>query len=90
MLSAKIFGDVPRPLDLRSHKTINLFKKQPRGNLTANYYPPLKKYNSLLMKMRTMGLYHDEYLDFKDEVVAKRKMEGKTKTKKGQGKKKKK
>ncbi|XP_066917258.1 small ribosomal subunit protein mS33-like [Clytia hemisphaerica] len=86
MLSAKIFGDLPRPVSERSQKVIDHFKAAPLGPVHANYYPPLKQYNSLLRKLRFLGIYHDEHMDFVEEMAHKRKLRGKGPPPKGQGK----
>ena len=46
----------------RSQKIIDYFSSKPLGDSYANYYPPMKKYNSLLRKLRMLGIYHDEHM----------------------------
>jgi len=86
MLSAKIFGNLPRPVSNRSQKVINYFSNEPLGVLYGDYYPPLKKYNSLMRKLRNFGIYHDEHMDFNEEMAYKRRLRGKEPPKKGEGK----
>lgn len=86
ILSAKIFGNLPRPVSTRSQKVIDYFKGEPLSAMYSDYYPPFKKYNSLLRKLRTFGIYHDEHMDFNEEMAYKRKLRGKGPPKKGEGK----
>ncbi|XP_004209893.2 small ribosomal subunit protein mS33 isoform X1 [Hydra vulgaris] len=86
ILSAKIFGHLPRPVSERSQKVIDYFKSQPLGVMYGDYYPPMKRYNSLLRKLRFLGIYHDEHMDFNEEMAHKRKVRGKGPPKKGEGK----
>ncbi|XP_065068817.1 small ribosomal subunit protein mS33-like [Rhopilema esculentum] len=86
VLSAKIFGNIPRPVSERSAKVIQMYKQKPMGQDRLNYYPPLDKFNVLLQKLRHLGIYHDEYLDFKEEMKARRIARGKIPPKKGEGK----
>lgn len=88
ILGAKIFGEVPRPVSARSQSVVDIYKSQPKGDqpLYGDYYPPLNNYNKLLTQMRKMGLYHDEYMDFVEEMAYNRKERGKGKPKKGEGK----
>ena len=86
ILSAKIFGDLPRPVSERSQKVIDLYKAEPLGKMYGDYYPPLKHYNALLRQLRKLGIYHDEHIDFNEEMAFKRKLRGKGPPKKGEGK----
>lgn len=86
MLSARIFGKLTRPVTPKSFKVVKYFGRRPLGDVYTNYYPPIKQFNSLLMRLRHLGLYHDEHLDFKDEMAVKRKERGKGPPKKGEGK----
>ena len=46
----------------RSQKVIDYFSSKPLGDKYANYYPPMKQYNSLLRKLRFLGIYRDEHM----------------------------
>ena len=41
---------------------IDYFSSKPLGDKYANYYPPMKQYNSLLRKLRFLGIYQDEHM----------------------------
>lgn len=41
---------------------IDYFKAEPLSVMYGDYYPPYKKYNSLLRKLRFLGIYHDEHI----------------------------
>ncbi|KAK0146248.1 28S ribosomal protein S33, mitochondrial [Merluccius polli] len=87
-LSARIFGDVVRPTDSKSMKVVQLFKEQPLGQRKEVYdwYPQHKIYYSMTQKLRFMGLFRDEHEDFKDEMRRLKKLRGKGKPMKGEGK----
>ena len=86
ILGARIFGELPRPVSERSQKVIDLYKSEPKANRIGSYYPPLKEYNSMLRKLRRMGIYHDEHMDFCEEIKYTRKLRGNLPVKKGEGK----
>ncbi|MBN3307984.1 small ribosomal subunit protein mS33 [Amia ocellicauda] len=87
-LSARIFGDVARPTDSSSMKVVELFKDQPMAlkKEVYDWYPQHKVYYALTKKLRFMGLFRDEHEDFKEEMRRLRKLRGKGKPKKGEGK----
>ncbi|KAM9402943.1 small ribosomal subunit protein mS33 [Salvelinus alpinus] len=87
-LSARIFGDVARPTDDKSMKVVRLFKEPPMAQKKEVYdwYPQHKIYYALTQKLRYMGLFRDEHEDFKEEMRRLRKLRGKGKPKKGEGK----
>ncbi|KAI4879926.1 hypothetical protein NFI96_018178 [Prochilodus magdalenae] len=87
-LSARIFGDVVRPTDSKSMKVVQLFKEPPLAQKKEVYewYPEHKIYYSLTQRLRYMGLFRDEHQDFKEEMRRLRKLRGKGKPKKGEGK----
>ncbi|KAJ8245586.1 hypothetical protein GJAV_G00272340 [Gymnothorax javanicus] len=87
-LSSRIFGEVVRPTDSRSMKVVRLFQEPPLAKRKEVYdwYPEHKVYYSLTQKLRFMGLYRDEHEDFKEEMRRLRKLRGKGKPKKGEGK----
>ncbi|XP_046845885.1 28S ribosomal protein S33, mitochondrial-like [Xenia sp. Carnegie-2017] len=86
VLRARIFGELARPTTLRGQKVVEYFRSCPRADQVTNYYPPMKQFQSLLFKLRHLGLYHDEHLDFKEEMQFKRRERGKGAPTKGQGK----
>uniref|UniRef100_A0A8C3P2Z8 Small ribosomal subunit protein mS33 n=1 Tax=Cyanoderma ruficeps TaxID=181631 RepID=A0A8C3P2Z8_9PASS len=87
-LSAQIFGDVVRPTDSKSMKVVKLFSEQPlaKREEVYNWYPPHNTYYALMKKLRYFGLYRDEHQDFKEEMRRMKKLRGKEKPKKGEGK----
>ncbi|XP_039648318.1 28S ribosomal protein S33, mitochondrial isoform X1 [Perca fluviatilis] len=87
-LSAQIFGGVVRPTDSRSMKVVQLFQEPPMAQRKEVYdwYPQHKIYYSMTQKLRFMGLFRDEHEDFKEEMRRLRKLRGKGKPKKGEGK----
>ncbi|XP_042170719.1 28S ribosomal protein S33, mitochondrial [Oncorhynchus tshawytscha] len=87
-LSARIFGDVARPTDNKSMKVVQLFREPPMAQKKEVYdwYPQHKIYYALTQKLRYMGLFRDEHEDFKEEMRRLRKLRGKGKPKKGEGK----
>ncbi|XP_038608721.1 28S ribosomal protein S33, mitochondrial isoform X2 [Tachyglossus aculeatus] len=87
-LSARIFGEVARPTDSKSMKVVALFSEQPlaKRKETWDWYPPHNTYFALMRKLRFYGLYRDEHQDFKEEQRRLKKLRGKGKPKKGEGK----
>lgn len=87
-LSAQIFGEVVRPTDSKSMKVVQLFQDQPLAKRKEVYdwYPHHRVYFGMMQKLRFMGLYRDEHQDFKEEMVRLKKLRGKGKPKKGEGK----
>ncbi|XP_062374045.1 28S ribosomal protein S33, mitochondrial [Sardina pilchardus] len=87
-LSARIFGDVVRPTDSKSMKVVELFKEPPMAQKkeTYDWYPQHRIYYAMTQKLRYMGLFRDEHEDFKEEMRRLRKLRGKGKPKKGEGK----
>ncbi|NXO63440.1 RT33 protein, partial [Phainopepla nitens] len=87
-LSAQIFSDVVRPTDSKSMKVVKLFSEQPlaKREEVYNWYPPHNTYHALMKKLRYFGLYRDEHQDFKEEMKRLKKLRGKEKPKKGEGK----
>uniref|UniRef100_A0A452J492 Small ribosomal subunit protein mS33 n=4 Tax=Testudinidae TaxID=8487 RepID=A0A452J492_9SAUR len=87
-LSARIFGEVVRPTDNKSMKVVKLFSEQPLAKRKEVYdwYPPHNTYFALMRKLRFFGLYRDEHQDFKEEMRRLKKLRGKGKPKKGEGK----
>ncbi|AWO97691.1 putative 28S ribosomal protein S33 mitochondrial isoform 2 [Scophthalmus maximus] len=87
-LSAQIFSGVVRPTDSRSMKVVQMFQEPPMAQRKEVYewYPHHKIYFAMTQKLRFMGLFRDEHEDFKDEMSRLRKLRGKGKPKKGEGK----
>lgn len=87
-LSARIFGEVARPTDSKSMKVVNMFSEQPlaKRKETYDWYPNHNTYFALMGTLRFLGLYRDEHQDFKDEQRRLKKLRGKEKPKKGEGK----
>ncbi|KAM9468229.1 small ribosomal subunit protein mS33 isoform 1-T2 [Clarias gariepinus] len=87
-LSARIFGDVVRPTDTKSIKVVQLFKEPSLAQRKEVYdwYPQHKIYYSMTQRLRFLGLFRDEHQDFKEEMRRLRKLRGKGKPKKGEGK----
>ncbi|XP_072309476.1 small ribosomal subunit protein mS33 [Eucyclogobius newberryi] len=87
-LSAQIFGEVVRPTDPQSLKVVRLFQEQPlaKRREVHEWYPQHKVYYAMCQKLRFMGLFRDEHEDFKEEMRRLRKLKGKGKPKKGEGK----
>lgn len=47
---------------LRSYKVVKHFARRPLGSEINSYYPPLKKFQTLLFRLRHFGFYYDEHL----------------------------
>ncbi|XP_042879898.1 28S ribosomal protein S33, mitochondrial-like [Penaeus japonicus] len=87
-LSNRIFGEVVRPTNAQSQRVVKMFAEKPldlRPEIT-DYYPRHIETNSLMSLLRKYGLYRDEHQDFKEEMKRLRKLRGKGKPKKGEGK----
>nr|XP_027235956.1 28S ribosomal protein S33, mitochondrial-like isoform X1 [Penaeus vannamei] len=87
-LSNRIFGEVVRPTSVQSQRVVKMFAEKPldlRPEIT-DYYPRHIETNSLMSLLRKYGLYRDEHQDFKEEMKRLRKLRGKGKPKKGEGK----
>ncbi|ESO00972.1 hypothetical protein HELRODRAFT_175474 [Helobdella robusta] len=87
-LSARIFGEVVRPTPSPMLKVVKIFSAKPLDKQPEfyNYYPRHVELTSLMKRLRFLGLYRDEHLDFKDEMKRLRALRGKVKPKKGEGK----
>lgn len=87
-LSARIFGEVARSTDSKSMKVVSLFSEQPlaKKKETYDWYPNHNTYFALMGNLRFLGLYRDEHQDFKDEQRRLKKLRGKGKPRKGEGK----
>ena len=46
----------------RSYKVVKHFARRPVGSEINSYYPPLKKFQTLLFRLRHFGFYYDEHL----------------------------
>ncbi|KAM8980385.1 small ribosomal subunit protein mS33 isoform 1-T1 [Sarcophilus harrisii] len=87
-LSARIFGEVASPTDSKSIKVVKMFSEQPlaKRKETLTWYPPHNTYFFLMRKLRFFGLYRDEHEDFKEEQRRLKKLRGKGRPNKGEGK----
>ncbi|XP_061407946.1 small ribosomal subunit protein mS33 isoform X1 [Lethenteron reissneri] len=87
-LSARIFGEVARPTDAPSMKVVSLMSERPMAKQpdVVNYYPAHQEYSQLMRTLRFHGLYRDEHEDFREEMKRLKKLRGKGKPKKGEGK----
>lgn len=88
-LSARIFGEMARPTHAGSQrKVIQLMSEEPlhKQKDLINYYPDIENLEMLMRNLRSYGLYRDEHEDFKEEMERLRKLRGKGKVKKGEGK----
>ncbi|KAK2171688.1 hypothetical protein NP493_1039g00010 [Ridgeia piscesae] len=87
-LSARIFGEVARPTNEKSMKVVRLFSEKPveQNREITDYYPRHVELDSLMKRLRYLGLFRDEHQDFKDEMKRLRALRGKGKPKKGEGK----
>ncbi|GFT94906.1 28S ribosomal protein S33, mitochondrial [Nephila pilipes] len=87
-LSSRIFGEVSRPTNPKSMKVVRVMQKRPADldPYIVNYYPPHEEYSTLIRVLRDHGLFRDEHLDFKEEMVRQKILRGKIKPKPGQGK----
>ncbi|KAL3853656.1 hypothetical protein ACJMK2_017185 [Sinanodonta woodiana] len=87
-LAARIFGEVSRPTNVKSMKVVKIFSEQPlhMNKAIVEYYPRHDKLSHLMRTLRNHGLYRDEHEDFKNEMERQRRLRGKGKPKKGEGK----
>ena len=89
-LSAKIFNNAT-PLSVNSETVQRMteqltVKPYELDKKFINYYPPFKEMTLLTRYLRILGLYRDEHLDFKEEIIRSQAARGKVKPKKGEGK----
>ncbi|XP_015907256.1 small ribosomal subunit protein mS33 [Parasteatoda tepidariorum] len=87
-LSARIFGEVARPTNNKSMKVVRILSARPKDldPYYVDHYPPHPQYSQLIAILREHGLFRDEHLDFKEEMVRQKILRGKVKPKPGQGK----
>uniref|UniRef100_A0A023FU57 Small ribosomal subunit protein mS33 n=1 Tax=Amblyomma parvum TaxID=251391 RepID=A0A023FU57_AMBPA len=88
LLSARIFGEVSRPTNKKSMRVVQLFSDLPHDlnpEIVA-WYPPHHQLTTLMFRLRMHGLYRDEHQDFKEEMRRLRRLRGKGRPKKGEGK----
>ena len=76
-----IFKLLPRDL-----KVVHMFARYPWQRDLPSWYPPFPEYNSLLLRLRHLGLFTDEHLDFKEKMDSQRSARGKAPPKKGRSK----
>ena len=67
----------------RDYRVVKMFTRRPWHRDLPTWYPPIGKYNTILLRLRHLGLYHDEHLDFKDAMQKQRKLRGKGPPQKG-------
>lgn len=60
-----------------------MFSRFPRQRELLSWYPPFPVYNSLLLRLRHLGLYRDDHLDFNEMMDSHRKARGKGPPRKG-------
>ncbi|KFM70991.1 28S ribosomal protein S33, mitochondrial, partial [Stegodyphus mimosarum] len=86
-LSARIFGEVSRPTNNKSMKVVRILSQQPNdlNPYVVDHYPPHVEYSKLIRVLREYGLFRDEHLDFKEEMVRQKILRGKVKPKRGEG-----
>ncbi|XP_076338392.1 mitochondrial ribosomal protein S33 isoform X2 [Tachypleus tridentatus] len=87
-LSARIFGEAARPTSQKSMKVVKMFREKPNDlkSEIVNYYPPHHQLTTLMFRLRMHGLFRDEHQDFKEEMRRLRRLRGKGRPKKGEGK----
>lgn len=84
-ISARIFGNVVRPANMRSPTRYT--KKLLKGDAIVDYSKAAPMHHARLQKpLRALGLYMDENKDFREEQIRTNKLRGKFITKKGEGK----
>ncbi|KAH7968312.1 hypothetical protein MRX96_055812 [Rhipicephalus microplus] len=88
LLGARIFGEVPRPTNKKSMRVVQLFSDVPHdlNPEIVDWYPPHHQLTTLMFRLRMHGLYRDEHQDFKEEMRRLRRLRGKGRPKKGEGK----
>lgn len=84
-LSKEIFGEVRRPMNESQMTLVKKFSAQPleQSEEWITYYPGLEETNELMRNLRDYGLYRNEHLDFKEEMVRLRALRGKAKIRAG-------
>lgn len=85
-LRSRIFGEVVRDTSAQEYKVVTRFSEKPVYKDLPQWYPPIDKFNTLLHKLRNLGLYRDEHLDFADNMRAHRRTKGTGPPRKGEGK----
>lgn len=80
-LSARIFGEVVQPTNIRSSKVSAIFATRPLHSdpTVMHYYPRLMETGKLMMRLRELGLFRDEHQDFREEMRRLRALRGKVK-----------
>lgn len=63
---------------------MKLFARKPWQAELPDWYPPIGKYNTILLRLRHFGLYHDDHLDFQEAMQRQRKERGKGPPRKGE------
>lgn len=68
----------------RDYKVVSLYSRFRYKPSLPAWYPPLPIYQSLLLRLRTLGLFIDDHQDFTEEMKEKRIARGKAPPKKGE------
>uniref|UniRef100_A0A7E4UMR2 Small ribosomal subunit protein mS33 n=1 Tax=Panagrellus redivivus TaxID=6233 RepID=A0A7E4UMR2_PANRE len=64
-LSNRIFGEVTRPTDLRSHKVVRVMSQEPleqREDKSVSYFPNQPMFHYLTKMLRFHGLFFDDHV----------------------------
>lgn len=64
-LSNRIFGEVVRPTDVRSHKVVRVMSAEPleqREDKSVNYFPNVPMFHYLTKMLRFHGLFFDDHV----------------------------
>ncbi|XP_037671978.1 28S ribosomal protein S33, mitochondrial-like [Choloepus didactylus] len=87
-LSAWLFGEVARHTDSKSMKVVKLFSEQPlaKRKETYDWYTNHNTYFTLMGILHFHGLYRDKHQGFRDKQLQLKKLSGKAKPRKGEGK----
>uniref|UniRef100_A0A1I7ZI51 Small ribosomal subunit protein mS33 n=1 Tax=Steinernema glaseri TaxID=37863 RepID=A0A1I7ZI51_9BILA len=67
-LSNRIFGEVVRPTDVKSHKVIRVMSAEPleqREDKSVGYFPNLPMFHYLTKMLRLHGLFFDDHVVFR-------------------------
>uniref|UniRef100_A0A1X7V9V3 Small ribosomal subunit protein mS33 n=1 Tax=Amphimedon queenslandica TaxID=400682 RepID=A0A1X7V9V3_AMPQE len=82
-LRARIFGEVVRTTNAKQYKVVSHFAEKPILKDLPKWYPPIDKFNTLLHRLRNLGLFRDEHLNLAEKLREHRIARGKVTPKKG-------
>lgn len=90
-LRNKIFGEPAEKQSSQNDKIVRLMKKMPmeENKYRVDYYPPHPMFHYLMKMLRLHGLYRDEHLDFREEMLRVKLLRGKKRPHAGEARKKK-